>query len=129
HVTVPLDRRTDIDTVRDFAQKISQSVADASPGRFTTAHRLNKRRGRVYLDTRRNAFNQTAVAPYSVRGKARAPIATPLDWDELSDNGIGPRRYRVGNIFRRLGQRDCPWVDINQCGQSLDRAYEKLRNR
>ena len=45
--------------------------------------RKNKRDGRLYLDTRRNAVNQTAVAPYSVRPRPGAPIATPLEWDEL----------------------------------------------
>lgn len=129
HVTVPLDRSADFDTVREFAQAIAERVAAAQPDEFTTAHAKSKRGGRLYLDTRRNAVNQTAIAPYSVRPKPGAPIATPLDWDELSDRNIGPRRYHVGNIFRRLAQRDCPWADIARHGQSASRALERLRAR
>ncbi|AWN15956.1 non-homologous end-joining DNA ligase [Salinisphaera sp. LB1] len=128
HVAVPLDRHAGFDTVREFAQGIAERVADAHPEEFTTAHAKNKRGGRLYLDTRRNAVNQTAVAPYSVRPRPGAPIATPLEWDELADADIGPRRFHVGNIFRRLAQRDCPWSNIARHGQSVRRALERLRD-
>lgn len=127
HVTVPLDRSTGFDTVREFAQAIARRVADAHPDEFTTAHAKDKRRGRLYLDTRRNAVNQTAIAPYSVRPKPGAPVATPLEWDELSDHDIGPRRFHIGNIFRRLAQRDCPWSNIRRHAQSAQRALGRLK--
>lgn len=126
HVTVPLDRRADFAAVRSFAQSIAASVAADHPHEFTTAHRINERRGRLYLDTRRNAVNQTAIAPCSVRARPGAPIATPLAWDELSNSGIGAQRYHIGNIFRRLAQRDCPWADIDRRGQNLKRALARL---
>ncbi|HET7313437.1 non-homologous end-joining DNA ligase [Salinisphaera sp.] len=128
HVTVPLDRSADFDTVREFARAIAERVADAHPDEFTTAHAKKKRKGRLYLDTRRNAVNQTAIAPYSVRPKPGAPIATPLEWDELTDRHIGPRRFHIGNIFRRLSQRDCPWSDIAGHGQNAERALARLKN-
>lgn len=126
HVTVPLDRSADFDTVLEFAQTLAKRVAEGHPGELTTAHSKDKRKGRLYLDTRRNAVNQTAIAPYSVRPKPGAPIATPLDWDELSDSDIGPQRFHMGNIFRRLSQRDCPWSRIAQHGQSMTRAADRL---
>lgn len=129
HVTVPLDRSTDFDTVRAFAQCIAERVAATYPDEFTTAHAKRKRGGRLYLDTRRNAVNQTAIAPYSVRPKPGAPIATPLEWHELSDRDLGPRRFHIGNIFRRLSQRDCPWSDIARHGQSVQRAFDRLQNQ
>lgn len=125
HVTVPLDRTADFETVRGFAERMTEWLADERPDDFTTEHRKNKRRGRLYLDIRRNAYAQTGVAPYSVRAKPHAPIATPLDWDELGDAKIGPRRFHVGNIFRRLAQRDCPWRDIDRHRQDLTRVLER----
>lgn len=122
HVTVPLDREADFETVRGFASRVADDLAGAHPDRLTTEHRKNKRRGRLYLDIRRNAYAQTGIAPYSVRAKPGAPIATPLEWDELGDSAIGPRRFHVGNIFRRLAQRDCPWADIDRHGQNIERA-------
>ncbi|MGB7757157.1 MAG: non-homologous end-joining DNA ligase [Salinisphaera sp.] len=127
HVTVPLDRRASFDTVREFAQGVADRVAGAHPDEFTTAHAKNKRAGRLYLDTRRNGVNQTAVAPYSVRPRPGAPIATPLEWDELADADLGPQRFHIGNIFRRMAQRDCPWLDIARHGQSAARALERLK--
>ena len=126
HVTVPLDRRTDFESVRSFAERIAEQMVVAYPDEFTTAHRRDKRRGRLYLDIRRNAYAQTGIAPYSLRAKPGAPIATPLDWDELGDAKIGPRRFHLGNIFRRLAQRECPWRNIEHQRQSLAKAERKL---
>ena len=126
HVTVPLDRRIDFESVRAFAERIAEQLVAAYPDEFTTAHRKDKRRGRLYLDIRRNAYAQTGIAPYSLRAKPGAPIATPLDWDELGDAKIGPQRFHLGNIFRRLAQRECPWRDIERQRQSLAKAERKL---
>ena len=50
--------------------------------------RKAKRGDRVYLDVMRNAYAQTAVAPYSLRARRDAPVATPLNWDELGRRGL-----------------------------------------
>ena len=110
HVAAPLDRKRDFDTVRAFARDVGHSVADAVPDRFTMAQRKSKRGGRLYIDTSRNAYGQTAVVPYALRALPGAPVATPLDWDELG--GVDPQRYRLENIRRRLGQKACPWRDF-----------------
>lgn len=75
----------------------------------------------------RNAFGQTAVAPYSVRALPNAPIATPLDWRELDDRAVHAQRYNMSNIFRRLGQKDDPWSDLRRHAikyDTLQRALE-----
>ncbi len=126
HVVVPLNRRERFDTVRDFAQGVARRIAASQPKAFTTEQRKNKRAGRVYLDVQRNAYGQTGIAPYSVRAKPGAPIATPLVWDELGDAGLHSQRYRIDNIFRRLAQRDCPWADIDRDRQSVQAAAKRL---
>ncbi len=129
HVVVPLDRRERFDAVRDFAQDVADRIADSQPKVFTTEQRKNKRAGRVYLDVQRNAYGQTGIAPYSVRAKPGAPIATPLVWDELGDAKLHPQRYRIDNIFRRLAQRDCPWADIDHHRQGVQEAAKRLSER
>jgi len=126
HVTLPLDRGADCDRVRAFAHGLAARMADESPDAFTVAQRKAERGDRVYLDVMRNAYAQTGVAPYSVRAKPGAPVATPLAWRELDDPRLHPRRYHLRNIFRRLGQRDCPWRDIDRHAQSLDAAMRGL---
>lgn len=126
HVVVPLERRQEFDPVRDFARRVAGLVAHREPNRFTTAHRKAKRAGRLYLDVGRNAYGQTGAAPYSVRGRPGAPVAAPLEWEELAHADLGPRTYTVGNLFRRLGQRDDPWKEIVDAARPLGGARQAL---
>jgi bifunctional non-homologous end joining protein LigD len=64
-----------------------------------------KRRGRVFADALRNAFGQTIVAPYSVRRRPKAPISTPLAWEEV-DPGLDPARYNLRTLEGRLAGHD-----------------------
>lgn len=109
HVVVPLRRDTDFDDVRGLAHDIAEVAADREPRRLTTKTRKDARRGRLFLDYLRNSYAQHAVVPYSLRALPGAPVATPLDWSELEDGKLDARSFRLGNIFRRLGQRDDPW--------------------
>lgn len=119
HVVVPLNGRADFDTVRDFARQLADQLAAQEPDKFTTELRKNKRNGRLFLDYLRNAFAQTAVVPYAIRPLPGAPVATPLDWDELNRSDLHAQSYTVRNIFRRLGQKDDPWQEMNENGRFL----------
>lgn len=114
HVMVPLDAGTDFDAVRDFARRVAWVAAARAPQRLTTEQRKDKRGGRLYLDIMRNAYGQTAVAPYAVRAKPGAPVATPLEWDELGNARLRANSYRINNIFARLARRQDPWRGIGR---------------
>jgi bifunctional non-homologous end joining protein LigD len=126
HVVVPLDGEDDFDAARDFARRLAEETVRREPDRFTTETRKEDRRGRLFLDYLRNAYGQTSVAPYAVRARPGAPVAAPLDWDELRDPSLDSRTYRVDNIFRRLGQRADPWADFAARPQSLAPARRRL---
>lgn len=127
HVVVPLDGAADFEQVRDFAGSLARRLAEREPDRLTVEQRKDKRGSAVFLDYLRNAYGQTAVAPYAVRPKEHAPVATPLRWDEVGASDLHPRRYTVGNIFMRLGQMDDPWAEMERCRQGLDEAVARLR--
>jgi bifunctional non-homologous end joining protein LigD len=126
HVVVPLRGETDFDTVRDFARDLAGRVAAEEPERFTLEQRKAARRGRVFLDVLRNAYGQTAVAPYSVRARPGAPVATPIDRDELDDGGLRADRWTIRNLFRRLGQREDPWRGMGRHARSLAEPRRRL---
>jgi bifunctional non-homologous end joining protein LigD len=124
HVIVPLDRRTDVDEVRDFARRVADTLADRHPGQLTTAPRKQDRGDRLYLDVQRNAYAQTAVAPYTVRARPGAPVATPIDGSELDDPQLHAQRWTVTNIADRL--TDDPWQDVLRRGRSLRAAWRRM---
>ena len=97
-----------------------------SPDELTTEQRKAARGERVFVDVARNAYGQTAAAPYTVRARPQAPVATPLAWDELDDRALAPQRYTIGNLFRRLGQKPDPWRDIARHAQPLAAASAAL---
>ncbi|RPI96954.1 MAG: ATP-dependent DNA ligase [Chloroflexi bacterium] len=128
HVVVPLDRRQDFDSVREFAQNVAVVLVQREPDRFTVEHRKDKRGDRILVDTLRNTYAHTAVAPYALRARPSAPIATPIRWNEMYRPEIHPQRYTPQNIFRRLGVAyHDPWHDIEEYRQSLSAARNRLK--
>jgi bifunctional non-homologous end joining protein LigD len=126
HVVVPLRADADFDTVRQFARGVAEVVVADDAAHRTVEARKDKRGGRVYLDVMRNAYAQTAVAPYSVRVRAGAPVATPLEWDELDTRGLRADRFTIRDLPKRLsGQRD-PWADMFRHARSLTAPLERL---
>ena len=126
HIWVPLDRSADFDQLRDFASRIAELLVARRPRELTTAQRKAKRGDRVFVDVGRNAYAQTAVAPYSVRARPQAPVATPIDWAELEDPKLGPQRYTIRNLFRRLGRKRDSWAEIDRHARALEPASQRL---
>lgn len=126
HVWTPIQRGPGFDDVRSFAGGVAECLTDAFPDDFTTETRKEKREGRLFVDVGRNAYGQTAVAPYALRPRPGAPVAAPLEWDELDRSDLTSRTFHLGNIPRRLGQKDDPWKGMGRRATSLDRSRKKL---
>ncbi|MFD7881535.1 non-homologous end-joining DNA ligase [Streptomyces bauhiniae] len=122
HVTVPLLPRQDFDAVRGFARDVADLLVARHPDRLTTAARKRDRGDRLYLDVQRNGYAQTAVAPYGVRARPGAPVATPLAWDQLDDPDLGPRRWTIADAVEQA--RTHPWPALR--GHALDPARRRL---
>jgi bifunctional non-homologous end joining protein LigD len=80
----------------------------------------------VYLDVMRNAYAQTAVAPYSVRARRGAPVATPLEWDELDRRGLRADRFTIRDVPKRLAESGDPWAGLQRRARSLTRPAQRL---
>jgi bifunctional non-homologous end joining protein LigD len=119
HVVSPLRRTLDADAVRAAAGEIGEELAARYPDTLTTAWRKEKREGRVLVDTARNTYAQTVVAPYAVRALPGAPVATPLAWHELDDANLHPRRWTLRTIPERLRERGDPWADMARHAAAL----------
>jgi bifunctional non-homologous end joining protein LigD len=126
HVVVDvIDDDVDFETTTRVAGDVAELIA----GRLdevTIEQRKARRDGRLFLDVLRNAPAQHAVAPYSPRALASAPIAAPLDWDEALANDFRPQRVTIDNVFRRLGQRDDPWSSPPRPDRTIADAHDAL---
>lgn len=101
HVIAPIDPKRDFETVHKETQELAEEARAREPELLTTEARLAKRGDRVYVDVARNSYGQTQVAPYSLRARSGAPVATPIGWDELE--GLqSAKRYGLSNIGSRL---------------------------
>ena len=125
HVIVPLLRKADFDEVRVFARDVAELLAAREPKRLTTEASKQARKGRLYLDVQRNAYAQTAVAPYCVRARPGAPVATPLAWSELDEPGLDAQQWTLATIGARLEDED-PWAGFGRGGHSLTAAAKRL---
>ena len=128
HVWTPLRRRARHDEVRAFAGDIAHVLAARHPDELTSEWRKEKRDGRILVDVARNTYAQTAVPPYAVRPRPGAPVATPLDWEELSDSKLRPDRWNVKNVFRRLSAKGDPWADIASYARGIARARRRIES-
>jgi DNA ligase D len=115
HVVVPLERRHEWPEVKSFAKKTAEALAADAPDRYLTRISKAERRGRIFIDYLRNDPTSTAVAPYSTRARAGAPVAAPISWDELSP-ALDPAAFNIATVPNR---RKDPWAEIGKVGQRL----------
>jgi bifunctional non-homologous end joining protein LigD len=125
HVVAPLQRRHDFDDVRAFARDLARVAAGRDP-KLTVEQRKAKRGDRILIDVMRNAYAHTAVAPYAVRARPGAPVATPLHWDELADSKLRPDRWNIRTVLDRLERDGDPWAEISRSGRALGPARRRL---
>jgi bifunctional non-homologous end joining protein LigD len=129
HVHVSLRGDADFDAARGFARQVGGLLVARIPDLVTMEQRKEKRDHRLYVDVMRNAYAQTAVAPYVVRARPGAAVAVPLAWGEVADSGLDPRTFTMHTVRRRLAERGRgadPWADLTKHRYSLAKAQDRL---
>jgi bifunctional non-homologous end joining protein LigD len=109
HVVCPLRRGPSFSEVHAYARSLAEAMVAADPKRLTLQWRRADRGARIYVDVNRINYAQHAVAPYGVRARPGAPVAMPIEWDELSDPKLKPDRWGVGSAAERVASRGDAW--------------------
>jgi bifunctional non-homologous end joining protein LigD len=91
----------------------------AAPDRFTVSAAKRRRRGRIFIDYLRNDRGATAIASYSPRARAGAPVALPIDWDELASARTAPLRFGLREVPALLAARSDPWAAFEEARRTL----------
>ncbi|HEX7076385.1 MAG TPA: non-homologous end-joining DNA ligase [Hyphomicrobiaceae bacterium] len=122
HVVVPIARRYEWPEVKAFAKAVAEGMAADAPDRFLTKIPKAQRKGRIFIDYLRNDPTSTAIAPYSTRARAGAPVALPLEWDELRAD-LDPAQFNIHTVPERIARRNSdPWAEIGRLHQSLPKS-------
>ncbi|MBC3192033.1 ATP-dependent DNA ligase [Pseudonocardia sp. C8] len=76
-------RVTEPERTSEFAREVAERLAAAHPKETIAVMTRARRRGKVFVDWSQNNTAKTTIASYSLRGRERPTVATPLTWDEV----------------------------------------------
>ncbi|ASU78725.1 ATP-dependent DNA ligase [Actinopolyspora erythraea] len=124
HVLAPVREEFSFDQSHELALAIARLLVAREPGVLTVEQRKKERGGRVFVDYLRNGYAQTAVAPYAVRARRGAPVATPLWWSEL--DSVTPASFTVADVPTRLRAHGDPWERFADHVRSPEDARSRL---
>jgi bifunctional non-homologous end joining protein LigD len=112
HVYVPIVRGPTQKQVWTFAKALARTLAARHPELLTAEYRIALRpHGRVLVDYNQNAWGRTLASVYSPRPKPRAPVSTPVTWDEV-ERGLAIEDFRLDNVPARVRELGDLWTPL-----------------
>jgi bifunctional non-homologous end joining protein LigD len=125
HVVLPIRPTLGWDEIKSFTKAIAELMVRSFPDRYVATVSKAKRHGKIFVDYLRNGEGATAVAAYSSRARAHAPVATPIGWKEL-DEDIRREHFNVRNVPARLdSMKKDPWAEFFQVDQAVTKGMMK----
>lgn len=126
HLRSTLDVSATSDVVARAARSLAALAAKDHPDLLTLAFRKKERGKSVFVDWLRNAPYSTSVAPWSLRPRPGAPVATPIEWSEIGD--VDPDGIHMPDAPSRVGSD--PWaglepLDVGALAPSIEEAVSK----
>jgi bifunctional non-homologous end joining protein LigD len=118
HVVVPVEPVTEWRAAKAFAKSFSEAMAADAPQTYLTRISKAEREGRIFIDYLRNDPTSTAVGPYSTRSRPGAPVAMPIEWEEL-ERPLDPAAFSIKTAPARIAGRRDPWADMGAVRQRL----------
>ena len=105
HLYAALPGRRDPEGTTALAKEVAEELQQAHPTRVTATMTKARRSGKVFLDWSQNAGSKTTLSPYSLRGKDKPYVATPLSWDEVeagADDPVALEQLRFEEVVERV---------------------------
>ena len=66
-----------------------------------------------------SSWQQTLIAPYSVRAAPGAPVSVPIEWDELDDPSLRPDQWTIRTVLDRIEDVGDPMAPMLRDAQEL----------
>jgi bifunctional non-homologous end joining protein LigD len=105
HLYADLPKRMPSDRSTALAKEVAEELEKAHPKLVTATMTKARRAGKVFLDWSQNSGSKTTISPYSLRGKERPYVATPLGWDEVEEGAGDPdglEQLRYEQVLERV---------------------------
>ncbi len=123
HVVAPIEPSADAWTIAAALQKLAALLEAEHPDELTTVFRVARRGARVFVDWLRNRPLATVVAPYSLRARPRATVATPLAWGEVER--AAPDAFDIDDVERLLDRED-PLAELARTPADVGRFVRRV---
>ena len=112
HIYVPIVRGPTQKQVWTFAKALGLSLAAEHPKLLTAIYKsANRPRGHVLVDYNQNQWGRTLASVYSVRPKHKAPVSTPVTWQEIG-RGLRIEDFRIDNVPARVRKLGDLWKPL-----------------
>ena len=95
----------DSDGTTVLAKEVAEGLQAAHPELVTATMTKAKRPGKVFLDWSQNSGSKTTISPYSLRGRERPTVATPLTWDEVeagAEDDLALEQFTMEQVLERV---------------------------
>jgi bifunctional non-homologous end joining protein LigD len=107
HLYADLPRRLPSEESTALAREVAEDLQRDWPALVTATMTKAKRPGKVFLDWSQNSASKTTIAPYSLRGRDRPYVATPVAWDEVAagaEDPLGLEQFRLEEVLDRVAR-------------------------
>ena len=117
---VPLNTPHTHSHASDFALAVAQLLEQQRPADVTSNMARKERNGKIFIDWSQNTRHKTTIAPYSLRGKERPTVSTPITWDEVSDGADGEwLGFESADVLDRVADVGDLWEEVPTLEQTL----------
>ena len=105
HLYAALPGKLNPEETTGLAKEVAEELQKEHPKLVTATMTKSRRSGKVFLDWSQNAGSKTTISPYSLRGRERPTVATPVTWDEVeagAEDPLGLEQFRFEEVLDRL---------------------------
>ena len=104
--------------MKQLAHAFVLHMEKEQPGLYLTKMSKAARKDRIFLDYLRNERGATAVAAFSPRARAGAPVSLPLNWSDLKSAERPVARVADFEEWKGLLSHD-PWKQLLKSSQRI----------
>ncbi|HLV01582.1 MAG TPA: DNA ligase D, partial [Acidobacteriota bacterium] len=126
HLLIPLSAAYTHEQAKLLAELLARIVSAELPEIATLERAVERRESKVYIDCYQNGQGKLIVAPFSVRPYPRAPVSTPLGWEELTET-MDVKAFNLRSVPERMQALGYdPMRKILESTTDLARVIERL---